>query len=382
MTTNSLPKYSVPQLNTAIGSLLERGFAPRFIVEGSVSKPQKKKGHLWLSLFEENTSINAVIWSSKLEKLNYQPEEGDQVIVIGKLNFWATRASLTINILDIKPSIKTILRKFEIVKEKLTNEGIIDPSKRKHLPAYPSRIAILTSVPSSALADMLRTAKERWPLTDLIVIPIPVQGEVSNEIKFVLDQLSKKQSQLKIEAIVIARGGGSREDLMVFDDELLCRTIAQLTIPVVTGLGHEDDLTVTDLVADYRAATPTAAIVALLTNKESARIELSKKQDRLTYETNKLLHKKRYLLSERHTLWEANSPLQSIKNYHINLAQKHAIIEALSPHRWLNRGFSIVQNKYGKPIKSISEVDPNQEISILLKDGIIDAQIKSLSDKQ
>ena len=185
MTAESLPNYSVRDLNAAIGTLLERGFAPRFLVEASVSKPQIKKGHLWLTLTDGNASITAVAWASKLQQLSYRPAEGDGVTVVGKLNFWATRASLAVQVIDLRPSLSTVLRQFEIVKALLLKEGIIDESKRKALPKYPEVVAILTSVPSSALADMLRTAKERWPLTQLLIIPIPVQGGVAKQIQSV-----------------------------------------------------------------------------------------------------------------------------------------------------------------------------------------------------
>ena len=226
MITEALPKYSVSELNAAIGKLLERGFAPRFILEASVVKPQLKKGHLWLSLNDDNASINAVIWSSRLQKIKYKPAEGDGVIVVGKLNFWETRSTLSIQILDIRPSLSTVLRKFEVVSEILRREGLIDENRKRSLPQYPNSIAVLTSVPSSALADILRTAKESWPLTTLFVVPIPVQGSVANQIKESLHLLASKCLQIRLDAVLIARGGGSREDLMVFDDEELCRAIA------------------------------------------------------------------------------------------------------------------------------------------------------------
>ncbi|MFL0747398.1 MAG: exodeoxyribonuclease VII large subunit, partial [Prochlorococcus sp.] len=281
MTAESLPNYSVRELNAAIGTLLERGFAPRFLVEASVSKPQVKKGHLWLTLTDGDASITAVAWASKLQQLTYRPAEGDGVTVVGKLNFWAARATLSVQVIDLRPALSTVLRQYEIVKTLLEKEGVINDFRRRALPKHPAAIAILTSVPSSALADMLRTAKERWPLTRLLIIPIPVQGDVAKKIQSVLRSLAREHQQLGIESIVLARGGGSREDLMVFDDEALCRDLADFPIPVVTGLGHEDDQTVADLVADYRAATPTAAMVALLPSRESAKSELMQRSQRL-----------------------------------------------------------------------------------------------------
>ncbi len=161
-----------------------------------------------------------------------------------------------------------MLRRFEQVKQQLESEVLLDTGLRGPLPQRPSCIAILTSVPSSALADLLRTAKQRWPACNLRVVPIPVQGDVEKRICAVLDQLETQWQRLGIEAVVLARGGGSREDLSVFDGEDLARALPRCPVPVVSGIGHEDDVTIADLAADYRAATPTAAMVALLPDRQ------------------------------------------------------------------------------------------------------------------
>ena len=177
-----MPRYDVTALNQSIANLLERGFAPRFLLDATVSRPQLKKGHLWLSLVDQQSSINAVIWASQITKLNYLPQDGDGVVVVGKLNFWANRANLSVQILDVRPSLSSVLRQFEQVKERLEPEGLFEPSRKRSLPAAAKGVALLTSVPSSALADMLRTAAERWPSTRLLVVPIPVQGQVEQRI--------------------------------------------------------------------------------------------------------------------------------------------------------------------------------------------------------
>ncbi len=170
-----LPRYDVAALNAAVGRLLERGFAPRFLLEATVSRPQLKRGHLWLTLTDGEATISGVVWSSLRQKLSYLPAEGDGVVVVGRLNFWESRASLCVQVLDIRPSRSAALRQFERVRDLLTPEGWFAPERKRPLPSHPGAVAILTSVPSSALADMLRTARERWPATRLLVVPIPVQ---------------------------------------------------------------------------------------------------------------------------------------------------------------------------------------------------------------
>ena len=148
-----LPAYSVSELNEAIGVLLERGFAPRFWWMAPLSN-QFSKGHLWFSLSDGDASIQAVAWASTVARLSFRPSDGDGVRVVGKLNFWGARASLSVQALDIRPSLSTVLRRFEQVKQQLESEGLLDPAQRRPLPQRPGCIAILTSVPSSALADL------------------------------------------------------------------------------------------------------------------------------------------------------------------------------------------------------------------------------------
>ncbi|MEB3253361.1 MAG: exodeoxyribonuclease VII large subunit, partial [Synechococcus sp.] len=127
MSAERIPSFTVAELNSAIGNLLERGFAPRFLLEAAVSRPQLKKGHLWMTLGDGDASISAVVWASQLRQLRYRPEDGDGVTVVGKLNFWAARANLTVQILDIRPSLTTVMRQFERVRQRLEEEGVIRP---------------------------------------------------------------------------------------------------------------------------------------------------------------------------------------------------------------------------------------------------------------
>ncbi len=378
MASESLPNYSVRELNVAIGTLLERGFAPRFLVQASVSKPQVKKGHLWLTLSDGDASISAVVWASQLQKMSYRPAEGDGVTVVGKLNFWATRASLSVQVLDIRPSLSTVLRQFELVRNLLAHEGLINSARQRALPSHPGVIAILTSVPSSALADMLRTAKERWPMTRLLIIPIPVQGDVAIHLQSVLKRLASQHQRLELDAIVLARGGGNREDLMLFDDEGLCRELATFPIPVVTGIGHEDDLTVADLVSDHRAATPTAAMVALLPSREAAKGKIMQIQQRLEDHWHWLLERQRRLLADRRTKLASQEPLLRIQSQRHQLNQRLQLLKALSPQRILSRGFAIVANSKGEALRSIDDVVVQEKLTIQLSDGQIESTADSI----
>ncbi|MEY2644928.1 MAG: exodeoxyribonuclease large subunit [Cyanobacteriota bacterium] len=368
-----LPRYSVAELNQAIGSLLERGFAPRFLLEATVSRPQLKKGHLWLTLVDGQAAIQAVVWASQLSRLSHQPQEGDGVVVVGKLNFWAARASLCVQVLDLRPSISAVLRRFEQVRQTLEPEGLFDPNRRRPLPVLPAAIALLTSSPSSALADMLRTAGERWPITRIHVVPIPVQGAVEGQIRLRLAHVIAAAPELGLEAIVLARGGGSREDLAVFDSEALARDLAASPLPVITGLGHEDDTTIADLVADYRAATPTGAIVALLPDRASMAQELNHRRLRLRQMVQHRLQQECTRLEASRQRLEQLHPSQLLAAWRRQLSQRVDLLQALSPQRLLQRGFALVRQSDGRLLRSVRDLRPGDDLQIELADGRIEA---------
>ena len=375
MSADRIPSFSVAELNTAIGNLLERGFAPRFLVEATVSRPQLKKGHLWLTLTDGEASISAVAWASQLRQLRYRPEDGDGVTVVGKLNFWAARASLNVQVLDIRPSLSTVLRQFELVRRRLEEAGLLDITRRRPLPRQPRTLAVLTSVPSSALADMLRTASERWPMTRLLVVPIPVQGSVAARIREVLGRLAEEASALGLDALVMARGGGSREDLAVFDDEDLCRDLAAFPVPVVTGLGHEDDLTVADLVADHRAATPTAAIVALLPDRHVALRERQQQRQRLRELRSRWLERQHQRLLDRRQALALLTPQRRLQQLRQQLEQRRALLRALSPQRWLKQGLALVSNGQGMAIDGVKGVRKKDTLTLSFHDGSIETVV-------
>lgn len=373
-----LPRYDVTALNQSIANLLERGFAPRFLLDATVSRPQLKKGHLWLTLVDQQSSVNAVIWASQLAKLSYLPQDGDGVVVVGKLNFWANRASLSVQVLDVRPSLSSVLRQFERVRERLEPEGLFEPSRKRPLPAAARGVALLTSVPSSALADMLRTAAERWPNTRLLVVPIPVQGQVEQRICQALEASWRRAPAEGIEAIVLARGGGSREDLAVFDSELLARLLARCPLPVVTGLGHEDDITIADLVADYRAATPTAAMVALLPDRRAALASLRQERQQLARLVSLRLGGERHQLRQRQERLLALHPRELLAARRRDLQQAQRLLQALSPQHLLERGFTLVRNGQGQLVRSVMQLQPGEMLEVQLADGRVETELRQI----
>ena len=373
-----LPRYSVSELNAAIGALIERGFAPRFLLEATVSRPQLKKGHLWMTLVDEQASISAVVWASQRQKLSLQPAEGDGVVVVGKLNFWASRASLCVQVLDLRPSLSSVMRRFEQVRGALIGEGLFDEERKRPLPHAPQRIALLTSVPSSALADMLRTAAERWPATAVLLVPIPVQGGVEAPICAALRSLYGLVAREGIEAIVLARGGGSREDLAVFDGEDLARLLAESPVPLVSGIGHEDDTTIADLVADYRAATPTAALVALLPERQTVLASLLQTRRHLRQLIRWHLQGQRQQVGRLQERLQQLHPRQLLQQRRQSLQQSQALLRALSPEQVLRRGFSLIRSAEGELLRSAGAVRPGSQVVLEWADGRAVAEVREI----
>jgi len=374
-----LPRYGVQELNEAIGTLLERGFAPRFLVEATVSRPQLRKGHLWLTLTDGHAAVPAVIWASQLAKLRFVPEEGDGVVVVGRLNFWTVQARLTVQILDVRPSLTAVLRQFERVRALLEPLGLFDLERKRPLPAWPRRIALLTAVPSSALADMLRTARERWPATGVLLVPIPVQGAVEDRICAAIRQLGENAQRLGLDAVVLARGGGSREDLAVFDGEGLARSLAACPLPVVCGLGHEDDTTIADLVADYRAATPTAALVALLPDRSAVLAQLALNRRHLRQLVALRLQRAGDALRRQQEQLRQQHPRLLLERERLRLKQQRQLLLALSPSHLLERGFALLRNPQGRLVRSLQELRIGERIAVELRDGSLQARIERIS---
>jgi exodeoxyribonuclease VII large subunit len=224
---------------------------------------------------------------------------------------------------------------------------------------------------------MLRTAQERWPATRIHVVPIPVQGAVEQQIRFRLKEVIARAAELGIEALVLARGGGSREDLAVFDSEALARDLAACPLPVVTGLGHEDDTTIADLMADYRAATPTAAVVALLPDRQHLMLALQQQRALLRQAVSHRLQQEHLRLAASRERLAGLHPRQLLANARHQLQQRIELLQALSPQRLLERGFSLLHRRDGQLVRSVQQVAAGDALQVVVADGRINTVVQT-----
>ncbi len=253
---------SVSSLNNQIKSLLETTFL-HVSVEGEVSRPTyHSSGHLYFTLKDADSSISCVMFKGNTKSLKFQVEEGMAVIIHGSISVFSPRGTYQINCLSMEPSGSGALAKaYEQLKTKLGAKGYFEAAHKKSLPKFIRHLAIITSGTGAALQDMLRVAQKRWPLVKITLLDTLVQGE---NAKFVIAANIARADSLKVDAIIVGRGGGSIEDLWAFNEEIVADAIFTCKTPIISAVGHEIDYVISDFVADLRAPTPSAAIEMLL----------------------------------------------------------------------------------------------------------------------
>lgn len=251
--------YSVGELTRAIKELLEDAH-PSVWVQGEVSNlARPASGHLYLTLKDELAPLRTVIYRGVALRMRYDLRDGMQVIARGRISVYEPRGDYQLLVEEIQPKgIGPLELAFRQLKERLSLLGYFDPAHKKPLPRYPRRVCLVTSATGSAVRDLLEVLQRRWPSMEVWICPVRVQGDgAALEIAAALAQLDRFADDLDV--IILARGGGSLEDLWPFNEEAVAHAIHRSRIPVVTGIGHEDDLTIADLVADVRALTPSEA---------------------------------------------------------------------------------------------------------------------------
>jgi exodeoxyribonuclease VII large subunit len=259
--------YTVSQVNSLIKVALEEKLPPRLIVRGEISDWKvHSSGHCYFLLKDEGGILPSVMWASKFRNVKFSPEDGMAVLATGHIDVYTIGGKYQLYVDKLEPEgVGALQLAFEQMVKKLRAEGLFDDVHKKALPAYPERIGILTSESGAAVHDIIDSIRNRWPCVKLFLYPVPVQGEgAAEKIAAALRDINRRNKELKLDTLIVGRGGGSLEDLWAFNEEVLARAIFDSQIPVISAVGHEVDVTVADLVADARASTPTkAGVVAV-----------------------------------------------------------------------------------------------------------------------
>src|SRR6266852_4724606 len=263
---------TVAELTREIKGVLEEGF-PEVWVSGQISgyKPQGQSGHVYFRLKDEGAILPAVIWRSTVARLKFEPHDGLEVIAFGRIEVYPPHGKYQLIIQSLQPKgLGALELAFRQLCEKLSKLGYFEPARKKPLPRFPRRVAMVTSPTGAAVRDMLKILPGRWPGLDIWICPVSVQGDgAGTEIASAIQLLNRMHAGggTAIDVMIVGRGGGSMEDLWAFNEECVARAIFESRIPVVSAVGHEIDVTIADLVADCRAATPTQAATLIVPDR-------------------------------------------------------------------------------------------------------------------
>ena len=392
---------SVTELNGCIKGLIESD--ERFFdvyVRGELSNYKiYPSGHHYFTLKDSESSLRCVMFRSSASKLRFRPESGMGVTVRGRISVYTRDGAYQLVAGDIMPEGAGDLQvAFEQLKAKLEKEGLFDERYKKPLPKFPKRIAIVTSSAGAAVHDMLRILGRRWPMTEAVLLPVRVQGveappEIAGAIRYA--------NEFKVaDLIITGRGGGSIEDLWAFNDERVARAIFASEIPVISAVGHEPDVTISDYVADRRASTPSnAAEIAVpdwrdiadalsgfeIRADQAMRKKLTRLSDRLeSLKTKRVMTDHMVQIEDRRIrLDRLRDELAAAQTDNLSLHHRRYIalassLDAMSPLRVLSRGYSIASDADGAVVKSVSELSVGEKIRLRLSDGSADCVVDEI----
>ena len=328
MTKENIPEYSVTELSTALKNTIEDKFS-YVRIKGELSGINNhSSGHIYLTLKDENAVINGIIWRSSVAKIKIRPEEGLEVICTGKISTgynpgrYAGRSNYQITIDTMKPAgVGALMAILEERKEKLKSEGLFEIHHKKSIPKYPSTIGVITSPTGAVLQDIKHRVSERFPC-NIILWPVPVQGNdaaelIENAIRG-FNKIDKTSKISKPEVLILARGGGSIEDLWCFNEERIVRAVFDSSIPLISAVGHETDTTLVDYVSDIRAPTPTAAAEIATPSKDILFTELNENENRLNYSVKNLVNIARERILNIQKLFPDHKELFNLKLNELN----------------------------------------------------------------
>lgn len=394
---------SVAALNLYVKSLLEGDEKLSYIaVKGEISnfKTHFASGHWYFTLKDSASAVKCVMFRGANSRVHFEVKDGTEVLVFGRVSLYEKDGSFQLYADDMKPSGSgDISLRFNLLKEKLEKEGLFDQSEKRKLPRFPKKIAVVTSIGGAAVKDILNILNRRYPLCEVLLCPVSVQGE--NAAREITDMLNKVYEQDGIDVIIIGRGGGSAEDLDAFNNEALARKVYESPVPIISAVGHETDFTICDFTADLRAPTPSAAAELAVPDIFEIK-EKIKKTDIMLYKALRSSYEisnSRFLLCDKSfkdfakkafsdKMQRLDNACESLLNKisdkltksQSDLSLSIAKLDSLSPLKTLSRGFSIAL-KGEKKVTSVNDITQNDEIKVLFSDGEANCTVNSLKER-
>lgn len=389
---------SITQLTEYIrGRLDDDPFLGQVAVRGEISNYKVyPSGHHYFTLKDEGAALKCVMFKSSAMRLRFRPDNGMKVIAMGKVTVYPRDGAYQLYCAAMAmDGVGDLYAAFEQLKKKLAAQGLFDPAHKKPLPKCPGTIGIVTSSAGAAVHDMLRILRKRYPLTKVRLLPVRVQGaEAPGEIAAAIRYANRYRLA---DLLIVGRGGGSIEDLWAFNDELVAHAIYESEIPVISAVGHEPDVTISDYVADLRAATPSNAAELAVPDQDALRQNLDAMSSAMASALSRQLKAARQHLDVLSRFPALRSPtgyieqreksLELLKNRLI-AAQNQSItrknqryiaavskLDAMSPLKVLTRGYSMAQTEAGEVLRSVRQVELGERVSVLLSDGKLSATV-------
>ena len=372
--------WEIKELSQAIKNTIENSF--EFVkIKGEISKPSfPSSGHIYFSLKDETSLINATIWKWSLANIGLMPVEGLEVICSGKLTTYPGRSSYQINISKIEHAGEgALLKQLEERKKKFFSEGYFNENLKKKLPSFPKCIGVITSMQGAVIEDILETIQDRWPCK-VLVYSVPVQGiSAANKICNAIEYFNNIENnhKSKPDTLIIARGGGSVEDLWTFNEEIIIKSVFNSVIPIVSAIGHETDTTLIDYVSDVRAPTPTKAAVIVTPNKEEVILKLSNYRKRIKHKVLSKIEEKSDKVLFQTKIFDKLDSFLFLPNQRLDLKikEQNYFINSLLSKKNLN--FLSLKSRFGSPEKVFSNIDRKVETIFNKSSNLINKKINS-----
>ncbi|CCY70980.1 exodeoxyribonuclease 7 large subunit [Clostridium sp. CAG:921] len=391
--------YSVSQINRYIKMLIDKdAYLNSITVRGEITNFKAHyTGHFYFTLKDETSTIKCVMFKSMASLVKFKPADGMKVVITGQVSLFERDGTYQIYCKTMVPEgVGELYLAYEQLKEKLVKEGLFDVKYKKKIPFLPNRVGVITSKTGAVVRDIINVSTRRYPNVNLCIFPAAVQGV--NVASTVIEGIETFNRLNNVDVIIIARGGGSFEDLFGFNDESLARKIFESNIPIVSAVGHETDFTICDFVSDLRAPTPSAAAELVYPRYSDIISKISVNENRVLIATKNYLIRKREYVKRIMASKLEKVPLDMINKYKMEIDKSIAIsenamclklekykskssnliskLDALSPLKTLSRGYSVVENENHKVIKSKNDVEVGNNISITFSDGKINATVK------
>lgn len=324
--TNQRDIYSVSRLNREVRAVLEGSF-PLIWVSGELSNlARPASGHIYFSLKDEVAQVRCAIFRMKSQRLRFRPENGQQVLLRARVSLYEGRGEFQLLVEHIEPAGEGALQQaFEQLKQKLDAEGLFDTARKQPLPSHPKTVGLITSPTGAAVRDLLSVMRHRYPLLEVIIYPVQVQGsEAAGQIREMI-RLANRRSECDL--LILSRGGGSLEDMMAFNDESVARAIASSELPIISAVGHEIDFTIADFVADLRAATPSAAAELATPDQSILHKQIASLQQRISYRFSQQIKSHQSHLSQQLRHLQRLHPQQKIiqQYQHIDTVEQRIV---------------------------------------------------------